>query len=153
MKANFFLCLALLGSVGVCAFPGMTRAEGTNTDLSGTTMVNPQLVPLSGTTSAIFQEQASDFSVQVPIGYSKAGRDIVDTNVAQVWLLKTDGTSVPRSGQPSWISLSTVGSFSEDYEFYVFQKVPINEMAGVVVSYNGKLYCHEIQKAKKPLTP
>ena len=43
-------------------------------------------------------------------------------------------------------SLGAPGDYATDYQFYRFAKVPKKELAALVVSYHGKLYCHEIEK-------
>jgi hypothetical protein len=43
------------------------------------------------------------------------------------------------------------GNYSTDYMFYQFSKVPVNELSGVVVSLNGKLFCHEIERSNGEL--
>ena len=67
--------------------------------------------------------------------------------MAHVWLLKNDGTTVPQSARPFVFSHGKPGEFATDYQFYTFPKVPEDELAGIIVSYDGKLYCHEIKRA------
>jgi len=125
-----------------------------NVNLHDARIVSPQGIPLNGSGPAIFREQSSCFSVQVPMGFLKNWRERNDTNTIQVWLLKMDGTVVPQVAKPFIYSLGTVGDYATDYQFYTFPKVPANELASVVVSYNGKLHCHEIQTLiKSPQVP
>lgn len=118
-----------------------------NVNFSDAKIVSPQGIQLNGSGPAIFREQASCFSVQVPMGFLKNWRERNDANMAQVWLLKMDGTVVPQAAKPFMFSLGTAGDYATDYQFYTFPKIPANELASIVVSYNGKLYCHEIQMA------
>jgi hypothetical protein len=63
----------------------------------------------------------------------------------QVWLLKTDGTSVPHiPGVVTGVSQSTDnrGSLSVGYKF---DRIAAGELAGVVVSFKGKLLVREIK--------
>jgi hypothetical protein len=123
----------------------------TSTALSVAKIVNPQgSVDLPKLGQAIFRQQSSSFSLQVPIGSRKNGGQLSpSTNLdLQVWLLKTDGTSLLQLGNPSEISIGSLGDYSTDYMFYQFSQVPADELAGVVIRLNGRLYCHEIEKTK-----
>ncbi len=118
-------------------------------------MVNPQeSVSLPGLGPAIFRKQSLGFSLQIPVG---GGRGVAripasSTNKVQAWLLKTDGTVVPQSAKPSMITLGEFANFSTDYQLYSFTNVPVNELAGVVVSLNGKLYCHQLEMSGHKLS-
>ena len=79
------------------------------------------------------------------MGFLKNWKERNDANAIQVWLLKMDGTVAPQVAKPFVFSRGTAGNYATDYQFYTFPKVPVNELASVVVSYNGKLHCHEIQ--------
>lgn len=109
-------------------------------------VVSPQGIPLNGSGPAIFTEQSACFSVQVPIGFLKNWRDRNGAGQVQVWLLKRDGTIVPQAARPFVFAVGTAGDYARDYQFYSFPKVPADELASVIVSYHGKLYCHEIKK-------
>lgn len=152
MKTKLLLSLALVLSDGLI----LTRAAETNT-IAATNMVAAEIgnlhtsIDLPKLGPAFFREQSSNFSLQVPIGFRKKGEQLAasgsNTLDLQVWLLKTDGTAIPQLDKPSVISFGNFGGHSStDYMFYMFQKVPVNEVAGVVISLNGKLYCHEISK-------
>ena len=80
------------------------------------------------------------------MGFLKSWKERKDTKAAQVWLLKTDGTQVPHCARPFVFSVGALGDHATDYQFHAFPKVPVGELAGVVVSFNGRLYCHEIRK-------
>jgi len=84
------------------------------------------------------------------MGFLKNWKERKDVEAAQVWLLKTDGTMVPQCARPFVFSMGTLGEHARDYEFYTFSKVPEVELAGVVVSFDGRLYCHEIIKFSEP---
>ena len=153
MKPKLTLCLALVLS-GIFI---LSRATGTNviaaTNLSVVKIANPQgSVDLPKLGQAVFREHSSNFSLQVPIGSRKNGGKLPMSNSRtldlQVWLLKTDGTSIAQSAKPSVGTIGSIGDYSTDYMFYQFPKVPVNELSGVVVSVNGKLYCHEIEKSR-----
>lgn len=113
-------------------------------------IVSPQGIALNGSGSAIFREQSSCFSVQVPVGFLRDWRERAGGYLAHVWLLRRDGTSVPQCAEPFVFSLGTCGEHATDYEFYAFSKIPADELASVVVSCHGRLYCHEIRKASEP---
>lgn len=115
-------------------------------NLSDTKLVSPQGIRLNGSGPAIFREQSSCYSVQVPIGFLKNWRERRDGDVPQVWLLRTDGTMVPQMAEPFIFSQGTLGDYATDYQFYTFPKVPVEDLASVVVSCHGRLYCHEIKK-------
>jgi hypothetical protein len=157
MKSKIILCLALVLSGNLI----LSRADETNTitstNLSVAKIVNPQgTVDLPKLGHAIFREQSSSFTLQVPIESRKSGEPMSNsTNLdLQVWLLKTDGTSIPQSESPTVISVWSFGDYSTDYMFYHFPKVLLNELTGVVISMNGKLYCHEIEKdSGEPSSP
>lgn len=114
-------------------------------DLPSAKIVSPQGIELNGSGPAIFREQSSCFSVQVPMGFLKNWKDRKDAGTANVWLLRNDGTTVPQCARPFVFSLGTFGDYATDYQFYTFPKVPVDELAGIVISFNGSLYCHEIQ--------
>jgi hypothetical protein len=151
VKPKLILCLALVLSGGFI----LSRADETNTitstNLSVAKIVNPQVsvdIPKLG--YAIFTEQSPNFFLQVPIGSRKNGEPMSNSSNLdlQVWLLKTDGTSIPQSAKQSSVSIGSIGDYSTDYLIYQFSKVPINELSGVVVRLNGKLYCHEIEMSQ-----
>jgi hypothetical protein len=149
MKPKHILCLALVLSGGFI----LSRADETNvitsTNLSFAKIVNPQgSVDLPKLGQAIFREQFSSFSLQVPVGSRKNSEPMSNPSNLdlQVWLLKTDGTSIPQSESPSEMSVGSIGDYSTDYMFYQFSKAPVDELSGIVLRLNGKLYCHEIEK-------
>lgn len=150
MKAKLLLCLALVWSDGLI----LSRAGETNTsmttNLSLVKIVNPQVSVDLPQGQAIFREQLSGFSLQVPIGSRKIGEPMSNPRNLdlQVWLLKSDGTSISQLKKPSEVSIGSIFDYSTDFIIYEFQKVPVNELAGVVVSLNGKLYCREIEKSQ-----
>jgi hypothetical protein len=117
---------------------------------SNAKIVSPQGIQLNGAGPAIFREQSACFSVQVPMGFLKNWKERKDAGTAQVWLLKTDGTQVPQCARPFVFSMGTFGDHATDYQFHSFPKVPVAELASVVVSFNGRLYCHEIRKFSEP---
>lgn len=117
-----------------------------NVNLSDAKMISSHGIQLNGSGPAIFREQSSCFSVLVPMGFLKNWRERNDSTAARVWLLKTDGSTVPQLDPPFIFSLGSWGDYATDYQFYRFAKVPKKELAAVVVSYHGKLYCHEIEK-------
>jgi len=62
----------------------------------------------------------------------------------QVWLLRNDGTVVGNLSQPV-TAMHAVGGYNTLEVVYAFQPFPPQELAGVVVSVNGKLYVREIK--------
>jgi hypothetical protein len=120
-------------------------------NLSGVKLLSPQSIRLNGAGPAIFREQASCYSVQVPIGFLKNWRERRESDVAQVWLLRMDGTAVPQIGEPFIFSQGTLGDFATDYWLYTFPKIPVAELASLVVNCHGRLYCHEVKKTSEPV--
>jgi hypothetical protein len=112
-------------------------------------IVSPQGIRLNGSGHAIFQQQSSCFSVQIPMGFLKNWKERKDADLAQVWLLRADGTIVPQCAEPFTFSVGAPGECATDYQFYSFPKVSESELASVVISYNGRLYCHEIKRASE----
>jgi hypothetical protein len=62
----------------------------------------------------------------------------------QTWLLCRDGTVVAQGSKPEFVSLITVDGITDEMSFG-FVPVSPNELAGVVVSVNGKMYVREIK--------
>jgi hypothetical protein len=62
----------------------------------------------------------------------------------RVWLLREDGTAVAQAWKPESVSLITVDLITDQMSFG-FAPVPAKELAGVVVSVNGKLFVREIK--------
>jgi hypothetical protein len=62
----------------------------------------------------------------------------------QVWLLKSDGNAVIQKGV-SGIVGGVPASSSSATDFFRFNPVQLSELAGVVVSIDGKLYVREIK--------
>ncbi|HTR41441.1 MAG TPA: hypothetical protein VMH87_07470 [Pseudomonadales bacterium] len=118
-------------------------------NLSNAKIVSPQEIYLNGSGPAIFREQSSCFSVQVPMGFLKNWRERKGADLVQVWLLRADGTEVPQCAEPFIFSIGTFGEHAKDYQFYSFPKVPEDELASIIVSYHGRLYCHEIRKVSE----
>lgn len=110
-------------------------------------VVSPQGIPLNGSGPAIFSEQSSCLSVHVPLGFLKNWRLRGFGDQTQVWLLRRDGTMVPQLAAPFVFALGTAGNHATDYQFFSFSRIPADELASVVVSFHGRLYCHEIRKA------
>jgi hypothetical protein len=84
------------------------------------------------------------------MGFLKNWRERNGADTAQVWLLRKDGTSVPQSAEPFVFSLGELGDYATDYQFYTFPKVPENELASVILSHHGKVFCHEIKRGSEP---
>jgi hypothetical protein len=61
----------------------------------------------------------------------------------QTWLLRTDGTAV--AAMPKSFHDRPMMDIDPDVVFFDFVPVPPRELAGVVVSVNGKLYVREIR--------
>jgi hypothetical protein len=70
--------------------------------------------------------------------------NLLSARTTQVWLLRKDGTAVGNLFQPM------AAMWSDDYPvpfgmLFTFQAVPPQDLAGVVVSVNGKLYVREFK--------
>lgn len=81
------------------------------------------------------------------MGFLKNWKERKGSKAAQVWLLKTDGTQVPQCAEPFVFSMGTFGDHATDYQLHAFSKVPEGELAGIIVSFDGQLYCHEIKRS------
>jgi len=97
---------------------------------------------------AVFSDQPTLYLVQLPVATGKISEEHsepdVDSFGLQVWLLKTDGTSIPQRGKPNMVGIGNAGWYT-DSMIYTFDKVPANELAGIVLRVKGKLYCQEIE--------
>jgi hypothetical protein len=113
-------------------------------------VVSPQGIRLNGSGPAIFREQEACYSVQVPVGFLKNWRERRGSDAPQVWLLRADGTMVPQIAEPFVFSQRAWGDDATDYQLYTFPKVSVHELASIVVSCHGRLYCHEIKKLGEP---
>jgi hypothetical protein len=152
MKLKLLLCLALVLSGACYSVRANDAAIDTSTNFATVKIASPQSINSSEFFgSAIFREQSTCFSLQVPVGFRQNGKSM-ETNspVVQVWLLRTDGTTIPQSDESSLVTIGSIGNYSTDYIYYRFSKVPVNELAGVVININGKLYCQELKKTTKP---
>jgi hypothetical protein len=75
-------------------------------------------------------------------GRTNRGQRPPPFGATQAWLLRKDGTTVPKFDLGWWdIPFATR---------FAFQPVPASELAGVVVSAKGKLYVREIQVTSTP---
>jgi hypothetical protein len=91
----------------------------------------------------LFTEQSTQFIVQLRVASyrydEKHTHPKVDELHRQVWLLQADGTSIPQSQQPVVIGIGN-GGWEEDRLIFTFQRKSTNDVAGIVVSVNGKLF-------------
>jgi len=70
--------------------------------------------------------------------------NLLSVKTTQVWLLRKDGTAVGNLIQP--MNAMRSGDSPIPYGvLFTFQPVPPQELAGVVVSVDGKLYAREIK--------
>jgi len=92
-------------------------------------------------------EQPTLYLVQIPIqgrsSFDKYSAPDVKSLGLQVWLLKRDGTTVHQQQKPTMIGIGNAG-WDTDYMEYTFNKVPSDELAGIILQVKGKLYCSEI---------
>jgi hypothetical protein len=69
----------------------------------------------------------------------------------QVWLLRNDGTAVAAIEKP-WLDRGMVTTFGDsgymDSMVYDFVRIPLNELAAVVIWAQGKLYCYQVDQQK-----
>jgi hypothetical protein len=75
--------------------------------------------------------------------------NLLSVRTTQVWLLRKDGTAVRNLIQPMNAMWSADIPFPYGLVF-TFQRVPPQELAGVVVSVNGKLSGREIKANPTP---
>ena len=100
-----------------------------------------------GLGSVLMSDQPALYLVQVPVGggssFKKYSPPDVSSMGLQVWLLKADGTSVRQREKPSLMGIGNAG-WDTDYMIYTFNKVPSNELGGIVLQVKGQLYCRKI---------
>jgi|GEM_PF-3337904 len=98
----------------------------------------------------LMSEQPAVYAVQLPMGKPAEEGAASDANSLdpQVWLLKTDGTTVPARARPTHVGIGMAGRVTH-YMMYTFDKVPADELAGIVVRAGGKLFCEEIGTERK----
>ena len=151
MKSKLLLCLALVFS-GSFVCPPVSQADDTNTvhneKYSGIGDVKTIDVKMSGLNDTIFfNTQPTLFTVQMVVDGYRDGEKHTTPKASdlhrQAWLLRADGTAISQSQQPAVIGISNAG-WSNDYLIFSFQKKSTNEVAGIVVSVSGKLYCCEL---------
>ena len=102
--------------------------------------------------AVLFSEQPTIYVFEVPVGGgpSLEKRPVPDLESLglQVWLLKADGTTIPRDSQPASITIGNAGG-DTDCVIYTFTKLPAGKPVGVVLRVKGKLYCREINVERK----
>jgi hypothetical protein len=150
-KCNPRLAFALGGAFFVAfVFPFACPGD----DMS---IVHDQIIPGMGRVQTIdikfpglnshlfFTEQPTVFTAQMVVDSYRNGEKHATPNVSdlQAWLLRADGTSIPQSGKPDVIGISNAG-YTDESLVFTFQKKSKNEVAGVVLSKGGKLYCRAI---------
>jgi hypothetical protein len=151
MKPKFILCLMLALS-GALTFSLVCRGEDTyivhNDKILKADGV--RIIKINGLKDAIyFTEQPTLITVQMVVASypsdEKQAFPKVDELHRQVWLLRVDGTPIPQSQKPVIIGISNAGS-SDCHLIFSFQNKSTNELAGIVMSVDGKLYCQELKK-------
>jgi len=86
--------------------------------------------------------------VQVQVGSAKDSEHKSESSFGvplQVWLLRTDGTSVLPRGKPDFIGISN-GGYVDYSMVYTFAKVRTQDVTGVVVSVDGEPYYRQMPK-------
>jgi hypothetical protein len=93
-------------------------------------------------------EQPTQYTVQVIVASYRDHEGLIYPKVdelhRQVWLLRPDGTTIPQSQKPEVLGTGS-GGYADIHLIFIFRKKSPNEVAGIVVSVNGKLYCRELQ--------
>jgi hypothetical protein len=74
-------------------------------------------------------------SVREDLEFSRAQ---LHTRNVQVWILRSDGTSVPRIGPTTHIGVGS-GGYQQDKMQFQFMRIPSTELSGVVVSVDGRM--------------
>ena len=150
MKSKLLLCLAFVLGLFICS--PASRGDDTNTvhngkysTIGGVRTVDVKIPGLNDT--VFFGETSTLFSVQIVMdGYRDNEKHTTpkpgDLH-RQVWLLRADGTAISQSQEPTVIGFSN-GGWTNDYLIFSVQKKSTNEVAGIVVSVSGKLYCCEL---------
>jgi hypothetical protein len=77
--------------------------------------------------------------------YAKGNPNRLSHQTVQAWLLRADGTAVPAIPKLDAPDRPMTGDIGPDIIFFAFVTVPANELAGVVVSVNGRLLVREIK--------
>ena len=106
--------------------------------------------------SLMLCRQSASFVVWVRGSFqdSPKGPDVLGGLRLQIWLLRTDGTSVPPAGKPALMRFVQSEPVSwprgkpryQDSMMYIFGDVPTRDLDGIVVRVEGKLYCFKITK-------
>jgi hypothetical protein len=87
-------------------------------------------------------------AVQVQVGSAKDSEHKSESSFGvppQIWFLRTDGTSIPPKGKPDFIGISN-GGYVDYSMVYNFANVRTQDVAGIVVSVDGKLYYRQVPK-------
>jgi hypothetical protein len=127
--------------IGVMALPGWQTSPPA---LQTRTLLRAG--PLSDEISMLsVNETPADIGVRVDGGWWRDDEMIqraVSGMTIQVWLLSTDGRALAQKAKP--INVQYAGSLF-DSMIFSFEHVPTNELAGIVLGVNGKLYVREIK--------
>jgi hypothetical protein len=153
MKASFiafaFAAIVLCGCVSTS--PAVSRSSTGNAVQDYEAQTFPLTIP-GKIDSLLLCRQSASFVVWVsgPIQFSPNGPDVLGGLQLQVWLLRTNGTSVPTKGKPALMKMvqpelvSTPGPRYQDSMMYIFADVPTRDLEGIVVRAEGKFYCFKI---------
>jgi hypothetical protein len=144
----------IFGSAFIFAFvnPFACRGDAMNIvhdQISGMGDVPTIDIKLAGLDGQIFlTEQPTLFTVQMVVASYRDDERHATPEVSelhrQVWLVRTDGTSIPQSIKPDVIGISN-GGYVDESLIFTFQKKSTNEVAGIVMSVGGKWYCRAIE--------
>lgn len=98
--------------------------------------------------SICFTKQAEQYTVQLVIkeypGNAYWPIPKLDELHRQVWVLLADGTTIPQLQPPDTIGVGNAG-WTSDRLIFKFPRKQGEDAVGVVVSLDGRLYCHEIK--------
>ncbi len=84
----------------------------------------------------VFQEQRSLYSVSIPIAYGPTPKQDVDEPNLQVWLINKDGSTVQQFSKP--ISIGVNNGIL--WRIFTFEKVPLVDIAGIIIIKDGIMF-------------
>jgi hypothetical protein len=137
VKPRIILCLALVWSAVLAGCASGVRAVTINMpDL------NEPIYLTELPTQIAVQMPVASFRLEAKHIYSKAS----DLH-RQVWLLRSDGSSIPQLREPDVLGFAN-GGYVTECLIFSFQKKSksMNEVAGIMVSLDGKMYRRQLER-------
>ena len=136
MKTTSIVCALLVLLSAIAVRPADFSTQTTIIDLK---------IP-DGLGRVALTDQRSVITVQVTIEERRPSDNGSRVEAAkhglQVWLLKGDGSVAVQKGVPVPVRIGN-GLGEATHVMFSFAKIPLNEISGVVMRKDGKLYCGE----------